>query len=62
MTKTSKRERREVVRAQMAEWSRLAFPDASEIPEDPEAGAALQRRADRMAAEILEKIATEGLI
>lgn len=58
----TKREKREAVRARIAQWSKLAFPDARDIPEDPEAGEAMQRNADRMAAEILGTIVLEGLI
>lgn len=60
--KISKAIHREAVRGMIQEWSKLAYPDAKDIPEDPEEGAAMQARADRKAAEILEIISMEGLI
>jgi hypothetical protein len=58
----TKAEKRAQVRAEIQDWTRMAFPDAKDIPQDPEEGEAMQRAADRRAAKILEKIVMEGLI
>lgn len=58
----SKREKRELARKMIQGWSLLAYPDAKDIPEDPEEGARMQARADREAACVLEFIVQNGLV
>jgi hypothetical protein len=56
------KEARARARGMLEEWARTAYPDASEIPEDPEAAEAMQRQVDRQATIILDMIIREGLI
>lgn len=60
--KPTKREKREAVRVEIQEWSAMAFPDARDIPEDLSEGIKLQEKADRRAAQILERIMMDGLL
>jgi hypothetical protein len=62
MPKETKTEKLARVRGMLDEWSRTAYPDAKDIPEDRDAADEMQRASDRLAARILDTIVRDGLI
>lgn len=62
MPRMNKQVARQHVREALVGYSKLAYPDASEIPEDFAAGEAMEQRANARAREILDFMIEHRLI